>query len=478
MYPSLIIISIVIFICIFLSKALYKLAVPSLVIFLILGMLMGSDGLGGIYFDNYEMAKNLSSFALVIIMFYGGFGTKWDKAKPMALKAGLMSSAGTVITAFAIGFICYLTLKIPFIYGLLFGAVVGSTDAASVFSILRSRKLNLKSGLAPLLEVESGSNDPFAYMMTVLVISLIQSQSSELRLINLIADISVQIGFAVGIGAAISIVTVIMLKYLHLEETGFYPILLFAIVLFSYSLCGLVNGNGFLCVYILGIVVGNNRFINKVSTVHFFDSLSWLMQIMLFFILGLLSFPSQLPGVVVPGIILSVLLIVVARPLATFGILSWFKVPIKQQALVSWVGLRGAASIVFAIVAVEALGNSLPYDLFHLVFFIALFSVLIQGILTPYMAKKLDLVNEDDENSVMKTFTDYYEEIHTQIFEYIVKESDRFKDKHIVECNIPDDILIVMVKRNHEIIVPKGSTKLLENDILVVSGGEFSFFDS
>ncbi|MCL1819759.1 MAG: potassium/proton antiporter [Oscillospiraceae bacterium] len=464
-------------ICIFLSKAFYRLAVPSLIIFLALGMIMSSGIIGGIYFDNFEVAENISFFALVLIMFYGGFGTKWDTAKPMAIKAGLMSSFGTVVTALVIGFFCSVILKIPFLYGLLFGSVVGSTDAASVFSILRSRKLNLKNGIAPLLEVESGSNDPFAYMMTILCISAIQTQGGETPIIRLIGDIAMQIGLAVLIGAVVSFLTVLMLKRLHFEETGFYPLLLLAIVIFSFSACGLAGGNGFLCVYILGIAVGNSQFITKINTVHFFDSLSWLMQIMLFFILGLLSFPDKLLTVAIPGILISILLIFVARPIATFSILGWFKIPVKQLTLISWVGLRGAASIVFAIISVIALGDSLAYDLFHLVFFVALFSVLIQGTLTPYVAKKLDMVDKDDENSVMKTFTDYFEESHTELFEHRISSADKLSGKLIIESEIPESILIVMIKRDNEIILPKGLTMLLEDDVLVVVGEGFEFFD-
>ncbi|MCL2055763.1 MAG: potassium/proton antiporter [Oscillospiraceae bacterium] len=476
MYLVLILVSVIVLLCIFTSNALYRFGVPSLLIFLLFGIIMSPDGLGRLIIVDFDVAENIASFALILIMFYGGFGTSWRTAKPMAVRAGLMSSLGTVLTAFIIGFLSSLVFKVPFIYGLLFGSVVGSTDAASVFSILRSRKLNLKGGLAPLLEVESGSNDPFSYMLTIITISAIQMQGSGLSFVGVAVAITQQIGMAVGIGAAVSVLTVLLLKRLHLEVTEFYPLLLFAIVLLSYSLTGVTGGNGYLCVYILGIVVGNNQFLHKISTVHFFDSFSWLMQILLFFILGLLSSPAMLSHVVIPGMLLSFLLIVVARPIATFCILSWFKTPIKQQMLVSWVGLRGAASIAFAIISTKALGGSLPYDLFHLVFFVALFSVSIQGSLTPFLARKLDLVDTDADNSVMKTFTDYFEETHTQLFEYKVSSDDKLQGKRIVDSNIPEDVLIVMIKRNNEIVMPKGSIKLLADDVLVLSGEDFSFF--
>ncbi|MCL2078388.1 MAG: potassium/proton antiporter [Oscillospiraceae bacterium] len=476
-YTILIVAGVIILICVLSTKVLYRFGVPSLLIFMGLGMLMGSDGIGGIEFDNFEMAERIATLALVIIIFFGGFGTRWDTAKPTAAKAILMSSFGTVITAFVTGLFCHLIFGVPFLYGLLFGSVVASTDAASVFSILRSRKLNLKHGLAPLLEVESGSNDPVAYMMTILVISVIGAQGESIGFLAMTGEFALQIAIAIAIGVIMSLLSVVLLKRLNLEMDGLYPILLLAIAIVSYSLCAYLGGNGLLCVYIIGIVVGNTKMLHKVTIVHFFDGLSWLMQIMLFFLLGLLSFPSHLPSLIIPGMLISLVIIFIARPVATAAILTWFKVPIKQQLLIAWVGLRGAASLVFAIVAVDAIGRDMPYDLFHLVFFVALFSILAQGTLMPLISKKLGLVDDDDEkNSVEKTFTDSFEEVHSALFEYTVVSGDRLSGKTVVDSDIPDDLLIVMIKRGSEIIRPKGSTLMLENDILVVSGDDFSYF--
>ncbi|MCL2070757.1 MAG: potassium/proton antiporter [Oscillospiraceae bacterium] len=489
MYIILIIASIIILLCVLLSKALHRFGVPSLLIFVVLGMLAGmvirtimrGGGFGGIFTDDASVTEaipvdTIASFALVFIMFYGGFATKWETAKPVALRAGIMSSLGTIITAFGIASFCFVIFNVPFLYGLLFGSVVSSTDAASVFSILRSRKLNLKGGLAPLLEIESGSNDPFSYMLTIISITALQAQGSGMSLTQLIKLILIQITAALIIAALASVLAVLLLKRLNLENTGFYPILIFAIIMMSFSICTLVNGNGLLCVYITGIVVGNNKFSHKKHTVQFFDSISWLMQIVLFFMLGLISHPSMLPAIAVEGTILSVLLIIVVRPVATALILSWFKTPIKQQIFVSWVGLRGAASIAFAIIATEALEGSLPYDLFHLVFYVALFSVMVQGTLIPFAAKKLDLIDDSDENAVMKTFTDYFDGVSTQLYEYKVEEGDTFAGKSITDANIPQDMLIIMIKRKNKVIVPKGTTQIIKNDVLVVSGQDFSFF--
>ncbi|MCL2086124.1 MAG: potassium/proton antiporter [Oscillospiraceae bacterium] len=477
MYTALIVVSVIVLLCIFSTKALYRFGVPSLLVFLALGMVLGSEGVGGIDFNDFIFTEHISTVFLSVIIFFGGFGTKWEAAKPIVLKAALLSSVGTMMTAVVTGLLCTMILNVPFIYGFLFGAVIASTDAASVFSILRSRKLNLKGGLAPLLEVESGSNDPFAYMFTILVITVINADTTGGGAWFLAGSFALQIGLGIAFGAVVAVITVFVLSRVNLEITGLAPIMLLAIVVLSFSTCTAVGGNGLLAVYILGIIVGNNKILEKVSLVHFFDGLSWLMQIMLFFLLGLLSSPSKLLEIIVPGTLLSLLIIFVARPIAVFSILSWFKTPFKQQVLTAWVGLRGAASIVFAIVALDATRGDLPYDLFHLVFFVALFSILIQGSLLPVLSNKLELVDDDDENAVLKTFTDYYEDVHSTFFEYTIASNDKLADKRIVDSSIPEGIIIMAIKRGSDIITPKGATLLKENDILLASGDDFNFFN-
>ena len=346
---------------------------------------------------------------------------------------------------------------------MLIGSVVASTDAASVFAILRSRKLNLKGGLAPILEIESGSNDPVAYMMTIIFMSLL-SGSGDVSIPVMLAK---QLIFGLGIGALLGKITAFILRKVDFKIEGLYPIFVVAVGLLSYGLTEWVGGNGYLSVYLTGIIVGNSKIKHKKSLVHFLDGISWLMQIMIFFCLGLLSFPSKFGTVILPALAISAFLIFVARPIATFGILSWFKFPIKQQIFISWVGLRGAASIVFAIFAMT--GDAvLQYDIFHIIFIVALISVSLQGTLLPTMAKKLDLV--DDSTPVLKTFTDYEEEHNTQLLEYEVKENSSILNQTLLEADIPEGVLIVMIKRNNEIVIPNGSTVIMLGDILVLSG--------
>lgn len=432
---------------------------------MVLGMLFGSDGIVGIPFDDYAIAEQLCTVGLIFIMFYGGFGTNWRVAKPVLGRSILMSTLGVVLTAGILGVLCTLFLKTSLLEGLLLGAIVGSTDAASVFSILRSKKLNLKDGLASLLEIESGSNDPCAYMLTITILTLLSGSGAE----SVIQIVVCQIVFGLGVGAFISFVAMNILKRVSFEIEGLHSIFVVAIALLGYALADFFGGNGFLSVYIIGIVLGNSKIVHKRSLVNFFDGISWLMQIMLFFILGLLSFPSHLPAVLLDGTVISLLLILIARPVATFAILGWFRMPLKQLLFVSWTGLRGAASIVFAIFSVTRTGG-MGNDLFHIVFYIALFSVSVQGTLVPFLAKKLGLV--DDSKPVMKTFTDYYEDTGTQLLEHVLSPTDPWCGKSIIQADIPEEILIVMIKRGDEIVIPKGSTTLKQDDILVLSGND------
>lgn len=463
MTELMIISGLVLLICITSSKVLYKFGVPILLIFILLGMLFGSDGMVGIYFDNYELTKQLCSIGLIFIMFFGGFGTNWNMAKPVAVPSILMSSLGVIITAGVTGIFCYMVIGTTLFEGLLIGAIAASTDAASVFAVLRSQKLNLKGSLASLLEVESGSNDPIAYMLTLIILTLMNNSGVEL----IIPMVIKQITFGLAIGFILAKLSVYVLRNSNFEIEGFYTIFITAIALLSYALSEYVGGNGYLSVYISGIIIGNSKIPHKRSLVHFFDGISWIMQIMLFFMLGLLSFPSKLPSVFGIAMAISVFMIIIARPLATFITLAKFKFSNREKLFISWVGLRGAASVVFAIYAVTQ-GVVIENDIFHIIFFIALLSVGLQGTLIPTVARKLDLV--DDNTPVLKTFNDYDGEISSKLIEVNIDDDNKWANKSIMDSNIPEDILIVMIKRKEQVLVPKGSTVIKRGDILVLSG--------
>lgn len=468
MVELMLISALVLIICVTSTKVLYKFGVPMLLIFIVLGMLFGSDGLVGIYFDNYNLTNQLCSLGLVFIMFYGGFGTNWKEAKPVAVSSILMSSLGVIMTAGLTGLFCHFVIKTTLLEGILIGSIVASTDAASVFAVLRSQKLNLKGSLASFLELESGSNDPFAYMSTLIVLSLMKN-SDNLSLAILSSMVLKQIIFGLLIGSLLAKLTIFILRKSNFEVDVFYTIFVTATAILSYSLSEFLGGNGYLSVYITGIIIGNSKVPRRKSMFHFFDGISWIMQIALFFMLGLLSFPSKIPYITLTSISISIFMILVARPLATFVILSPFKFTFKEKIFISWVGLRGAASVVFAIFAVTY-GVNLENDVFHIIFFIALFSVAMQGTFIPYVARKLDLIDTETDNSVLKTFTDYSGETTTDLLEVRIAEDSRLINKMIMDADIPEEILIVMIKRNNKVLVPKGSTLMKEGDILFVSG--------
>lgn len=461
---TLIFIAIIILLCILCNKISNKIGIPMLLAFILLGMALGSDGIGKIAFDDFVLAEQISSIALIFIIFYGGFGTRWAAARPIAIPAIVLSSLGTVLTAFIVGGFCYLILNIDFLESLLIGAVISSTDAASVFSILRSKRLNLKDNTASLLEVESGSNDPFSYMLTIIILSLM---NNSISLANLSLLIISQLLFGIAFGFIIAKLSLFIFEKIKISSSGFKSIFIVAIALLSYSLPSYFGGNGYLSAYICGIILGNHELNNKQELVHFFDGLNGLMQMLLFFTLGLLSFPSQVLDIAFSALLISLFLTFIARPFTVFLILSRFKKKKNQMLLVSWAGMRGAASIVFAIMAtIDPAATN--HDVFHIVFFIVLFSILIQGTLIPTIASKLHMI--DHEMDVMKTFNDYVEETSAQYMQFKVLRDHPWNNNKVQDITLPPNSLLILILRDEEQIIPRGNTRIQENDVLILSG--------
>lgn len=460
----ILVIAVIIIICLTLSKLSSRLGVPILLAFIFLGMLFGCDGIFKIEFSNYTFAEQICSISLIFIMFYGGFGTNWKSAKKVASKSILLSTLGVILTAGIVGIFCHFVLKFDFPESMLIGAVVSSTDAASVFSILRSKRLNLKYNTASLLEVESGSNDPCSYMLTIIILSLMSGKSSTTDIIYMIFA---QLVFGVAVGVGVAFLTSFMLNKIDFGINGFSSILVFGMALISYAGAAVMGGNGYLAVYITGIILGNRRIPDKKSLVHFFDGITGLMQILIFFLLGLVSFPSQMLSVILPALAIALFLTFIARPLSVFAILTPFRCPVKQQLLVSWSGLRGAASIVFAIMAVVSPAY-LKNDVFHVVFFIVLFSITIQGTLIPFIAKRLDMI--DNKSDVMKTFNDYTKEVPVQFIKLPITAEHPWVNKKIRNIKFLPNTILALIIRDDKELVPRGNTVLLEGDIAVLSG--------
>lgn len=464
MIVYLLVVSIVIFACVIFNKISSKLGIPMLLAFIILGMLFGTDGIVKIPFENYGFAEQICSVALIFIMFYGGFGTKWSEAKPVAGRAILLSSLGTILTAFFVGLFCFYILKIHLLESFLIGAVISSTDAASVFSILRSKRLNLKYNTASLLEIESGSNDPFSYMLTIVVLTLMGGSADSGKFAGLIFT---QVVFGVVFGIAIAMLALIFLKKFKIMSAGFDAIFLVAVAIAAYAVPSYFSGNGYLSAYIAGIIIGNSPIHNKQALVHFFDGTTGLMQMILFFLLGLLSTPSKIIAVVPIAFCIALFLTFVARPVAVFLILVPFKSKMKQLLFITWSGMRGAASIVFAIMAVINPVEK-ENDIFHIIFFIVLFSILLQGSLIPFVAGKLHMT--DNESDVMKTFTDYTDEVPVQFIRCKVSKEHPWVGKMVSEILLPPDSLLVLLLREDKKIVPNGKTVLQCEDTLILSG--------
>lgn len=458
----LILCSSVILLAIFSSKFLDALGIPALLFFMCLGMLFGTDGIFKISFADFANTKDIASLALGFIIFYGGFCTKWATAKPIIAKAAVLSTAGVFLTAVLTSVFCHFVLELSFLESFLIGAVISSTDAASVFSILKAKNLHLKENTAPLLEIESGSNDPMSYVLVILAITLMQNQSSGF----VIALFFKQMIFGILIGVLVAKISIYIYEKTSIitDENG--SLFIIALVLLSYLLPFFCDGNPFLAVYFLGIILGNANILNKVPMMHFFDGTTKLAQIGIFFTLGLLAFPREVPSILLTGMLIFLFLTFIARPAAVFLLLSFFKSGINQCILVSWAGLRGVASIVFAIIAMDS-GITLHYDLFHLVFLISILSVAIQGTFLPLAAKMTNMI--DPHVDIKKTFNDYEEECAVKLLRITVPKNHEWVGKPIRCVEFPQKSLAVLIKRKQERIIPKNSTVIQAGDNITLS---------
>lgn len=455
--------SAIIIVCIVGNKLSARIGVPSLLIFLALGMICGSDGILKIPFDNYQLSEQVCTVCLIFIMFCGGFSANWKAAKPVALRAGLLSSLGTIVTALITTAGCHFLIGFDVKESFLIGAVISSTDAASVFSILRSKQLNLRGGLASLLEIESGSNDPFSYMLTVIALAIMAGD--DISQLGLLAVLQIVLGVAFGF--AMGLATVFVMKKVKLSKNSFDIIFMMAMIFAAYSAPILLGGNGYLSVYIAGIIIGNSNIgENKAQLVHFFDGITGLSQIMLFFLLGLLSNPSQLPGIILPALAIFAVMTFISRPAAVFAICSkgytW-----ADRLFIAWSGLRGASSIVFAIMATVS-DVYTDSNLFNIVVCVCLISVAFQGTLLPKVATGLKLI--DNESSVLKTFNDYQDETpQFNMMRIFVSDTHTWNGHKISEIDFPDDSLVLMIKHGDSTIVPKGDTVINAGDDVILS---------
>lgn len=464
--------SILLFVSIIVGKTGYRFGVPTLLLFLLVGMFFGSDGLG-IQFHNVEEAQFIGMLALSIILFSGGMDTKIADIRPV-LAAGIsLSTVGVLLTTLFTGlFIWWLggfswtNIQFSLLTSLLLAATMSSTDSASVFAILRSQNINLKHRLRPMLELESGSNDPMAYMLTIVLIDLISFGDKSIGDVFL----SFIIQFSVGVifGYLLGKLAVLILNRLNIDNQALYPIMLLAFVFFTFSFTNLLNGNGYLAVYIAGVMVGNHKVKNRKEINTFMDGLSWLFQIVMFLCLGLLVNPHEMLRIAPMALLIGIFMIVIGRPLSVFLTFLPFgnRFQFKSKLFVSWVGLRGAVPIIFATYPVVAEIEGAK-QIFNIVFFITILSLVIQGTTIKKLANYLSLSSPmEKEGNVFGV--ELPEDVGSELIEMDVTSSMLEKGNTLKDMKLPAGALVMMVKRKDRVLVPNGTLPIIEGDILLI----------
>jgi len=463
--------SVLLIISILAKRVSSRLSVPSLIIFLGVGMLAGSDGLLKIEFENFRLAQFIGIIGLNFILFNGGFSTNWKSVKPILSQGVILSTLGVFLTALGLGFFIwwlsdfYLETGLSIYEALLLGSIVSSTDAAAVFSVLRSKGLSLKSKIKPTLELESGSNDPMAYFLTIAFIGFIQHPDQ--KLITFIPFFFQQIGIGVLSGLFLAFLAKKLINVLNLGFGGIYPVLTIGIMFFIFSATDFIGGNGFLAVYLAGLYLGNQKLVNKQTITNMFDASAWMMQIVLFITLGLLVNPSGLIPIAGYGLLISAFLMIFARPISVLICLIPFKMSIERRLYISWVGLRGAVPIVFATYPLMA-GVQHAELFFNVVFFVSLTSVLIQGSTIPYVAKLLNLSLPIEDRSTSPVEVIQTHGAHSFAREIVIPEDNHSVGKQVSELNFPQSGIIALISRNNQFITPKGTTVIEPKDMLII----------
>jgi cell volume regulation protein A len=443
------------------SKFSDRFGVPALLIFLIIGMLAGSEGLGGIYFDDAVTAQAISLFALAIILFSGGLDTDWQSIRYVLKESLTLATLGVLITAFILGYAAHRILGLTLLEGMLLGAITSSTDAAAVFALLRSQGVRLKGKLAPALEFESGSNDPMAVFLTIGLIQLIQSPN--LSPISLVLLFFQQMIIGGLLGLVFGWILLYLINRLRLGYEGLYPVLALGMLLLTFSVTSLLKGSGILAVYLTGLMLSRADFLHKRSLVRFFEGLAWLSQIVMFLTLGLLVFPSQLVPVIVPGMILAAILILVARPISVWLCLIPFHYTAREKTFISWVGLRGAVPSILAtyprLAGLENAGL-----IFNVIFFVVLTSVLIQGTTLTPIARLLKLDDPSEARPNYPLELNPLRGWRGVLREVVVQQDSPAVGKAIFEMKLPGDYLVVLISRGEQFLIPNGSIVLQAND--------------
>lgn len=481
----LLVLSLLFFLSILAGKASSRFGVPALLLFLAVGMLFGSDGLG-LQFEDIHIAQNIGTVALCIILFSGGMDTRITEIRPVIPQGVILATLGVFITAIITGVLIWwilgMTMQsagIGLLTSLLLASTMASTDSASVFSILRSKGLHLKNNLRPLLELESGSNDPMAYIMVITLISIINSQNPPTYWFAG-GTLLLQLGIGAALGFLLGKLAVRIINNIRIGNDSLYPILVFTFCIFIFAASYFARGNGFLAVYIGGLVIGNSKFVHKRSCLNFFDGLAWMFQLIMFLTLGLLVNPHELVPIIVPGLIISFLMIFISRPLTVFlCLLPFRKMPFRDKTYVSWVGLRGAVPIIFAIFP---LVENVPHArlIFNIVFFCTLVSLIVQGTSLPLIARWLKLSEKPREIKKLRDFDiDLSNDIKSVTTEIELSSEILKKGNKLMDLPFPANTLVVLVKRGESYFVPTGITQLKVKDkILIITDNQEALMET
>ncbi len=461
----LLITSLILLASIFLSKSSIRFGLPILILFLFLGMLAGSEGIGGIHFENYELTHVLSLIAICIIIFNGAVETKIEDIKPVLKEGTLLSTLGVLSTALIVGLFTYSITKLSLEQSLLVGTTLSATDAAAVFAAFKDKKAQVRKRLKSLLVFESGSNDPMAYFLVTLLVGYIDLGNEQLTHSLSLLVINPVVGALAGWLMAKIFITVN--NRINLDYLGLYPALTLACLFLCYSATTMLNGNGFLSVYIFGVLAGNQRILHKNVLYTFYDGLSWIAQIGLFVMLGLLVFPSRLLNISPKAIFIALFLIFIARPLVISIFLIGKKFSFNEKLFISWAGLKGATPIVFACFVASHFGQK-ANTLFDIVFFVVLASALIQGSSLRWVAKKLHLIIETVEDPNFPIDIDLIEKTKNGIIQYTISEKDYAHNQRIIDLHLPKGTKVLFLKRSDQFIIPDGGTILLGGDNALV----------
>ncbi len=451
------------------GKASGRIGVPGLALFLLIGMLAGSEGLGGIAFDDPTGAQAIGVAALALILFSGGLDTRWSTVRPVLAVGIGLSTLAVAITAAVVGVVAMALLGLPPLKGLLLGAIVSSTDAAAVFSVMRSRGIGLSERLRRVLELESGSNDPMAVFLTVGLLTLIQAPGSPF--LGLVPMFLLQMALGLLIGVALGHLAAFVINRLDLAYDGLYPVFTVAAALLVYGAADALGGNGFLAVYLAGMSMATHDFVHKRSILRFHDGLGWIMQITMFVTLGLLVFPSELVTAAVPGLVLALVLVFVARPVGVFATLWWSSLTKREIAMVSWVGLRGAVPIVLATYPMVA-GLDDADLIFHVVFFAVGVSVLLQSPLIPFVARRLGVDEPVAHVTRYPLELEQTAALDSDLVEVRVPAGSEVVGRKILELGLPEQALVVLIGRGGRFIVPRGATTIEAGDTLLLLSDE------